>query len=65
MTACGPDKNDEKRPTDSGVCDGLQAPIDKLNDALLEDGGPKSIVAGDEVITGYDAGCMSKNGQMD
>lgn len=46
--------------SDRGLCDGLERPIDKLNNALLIDGGPQSIVAGDEVISGYDAGCNGK-----
>jgi len=59
VSACNNVKSVE-RPSDSGLCDGLSAPIDELNDALLEDGGPKSIVAGDKVISGYDAACFKK-----
>jgi len=43
--------------SDRGLCDGLSPKIDKLNDALLIDGGPQTILAGEDVITGYDAGC--------
>lgn len=45
------------RPTTRPICDGLAGPIDELNAALLEDGGPRSLVAGDRVIAGFDAGC--------
>lgn len=42
---------------DKGICDGLAPRIDSLNDALLIDGGPRTIVAGENVISGFDAGC--------
>jgi hypothetical protein len=43
--------------TERGVCDGLSPLIDNLNDALLVDGGPVSVVAGEKLISGFDAGC--------
>jgi hypothetical protein len=43
--------------SDKGLCDGLSPKIDKLNDVLLIDGGPQTILAGEDLITGYDAGC--------
>lgn len=63
LIGCGPDKSAGERPTDSGICDGLAKPIDDLNDAVLIDGGPMSIVAADAVITGFDGGCL--NGKVD
>lgn len=63
LAGCGSGKSAAERPTDSGLCDGLSKPIDDLNDAVLIDGGPLSIVAADAVITGFDGGCL--NGEMD
>ena len=56
MLGCSKDKLLEIN--DRGVCDGLSEPMDQLNDALIEDGGPKSLVAGDSVISGFDAACQ-------
>lgn len=42
---------------DSAVCDGLKRPIDNLASALLVDGGDRSVVAGANVVSAYDAGC--------
>ena len=41
----------------NAVCSGLRGPSLDLSDALIEDGGPKSIVAGDKLISGLRAGC--------
>jgi hypothetical protein len=48
--------------SERGLCDGLAPKVDNLNDALLLDGGPKSLLAGDELIRGFDSGCY---GTMD
>jgi hypothetical protein len=42
---------------DKGLCDGLSPKVDKLNDSLIIDGGPQTILAGDDLIRGFDAGC--------
>ena len=41
----------------AAICDGLRAPVDDLNRALIADGGPQSKTAGARVIGKYDAGC--------
>jgi len=61
LAACGLGKN-SAIVNEQGLCDGLSPKIDNLNDALLEDGGPKTILAGDEVIRGFDAGCHGPMG---
>ena len=43
--------------SDSALCAGLNPLVDSHADALIVDGGPKSLVTGDQLITGYDAGC--------
>jgi hypothetical protein len=43
--------------SDSALCAGLDPLISAHADALIIDGGPKSLVTGDQLITGYDAGC--------
>ena len=58
LTGCGLDKNNAI--SENGLCDGLEPKIDNLNDALLIDGGPESIVAGEDVISGFDAGCYGR-----
>jgi hypothetical protein len=55
LTGCGLGKN--LGVNEKGLCDGLAPKIDSLNDALLIDGGQQTILAGEDVITGYDAGC--------
>jgi hypothetical protein len=55
LTGCG--LGNKNVVNDRGLCDGLTPKVDRLNDALLVDGGPQSILAGEEVITGFDAGC--------
>ncbi len=57
MSACSNGNFEDRRVSEEGLCDGLLEPINELNDALLVDAGPQSIVAGEKVITGYDAGC--------
>jgi hypothetical protein len=42
---------------DSALCAGLNPLVDAHADALIVDGGPKSLVTGDKLVTGYDAGC--------
>jgi hypothetical protein len=61
LTACGRGSLDVMI-NERGLCDGLAPKVDNLNDALLVDGGPKTIAAGDEVITGFDAGCYGSVG---
>ena len=58
LTGCGLDKNNAI--SDRGLCDGLAPKVDSLNDALLVDGGPRSIIAGEDVISGFDAGCYGR-----
>ena len=41
----------------NGVCDGTIAARDMLNQALLDDGGPRSQVAGAILIQQLDLGC--------
>lgn len=55
LSGCGLGKRNAS--SDTALCDGLSEPIDELNDSLLEDGGPKSIVSGVKVIAVYDGGC--------
>jgi len=55
LTACGQGSLHETNK--AALCDGLSPKIDKLNDALLIDGGKATIIAGDDVIRGFDAGC--------
>ena len=61
LSGCGNGKLLElitnKAAVDSALCSGLSKPIDDLNDAVLVDGGPKTIVAAEIVITGFDDGC--------
>ncbi len=55
LTGCGLGKN--LGVNEKGLCDGLSPKIDRLNDALLIDGGQQTILAGEDVIIGFDAGC--------
>lgn len=41
----------------NAMCDTLAEPIDTLVAALLVDGGDQSIIAGDRLVAGFDAGC--------
>lgn len=43
--------------SDSALCAGLDPLVNSHADALIIDGGPLSLVTGDQLITGYDAGC--------
>lgn len=43
--------------SDSAICAGLDPLINAHADALIIDGGPQSLITGDKLITGYDAGC--------
>jgi hypothetical protein len=43
--------------SDSAICAGLNPLVDSHANALIIDGGPQSLVTGDKLITGYDAGC--------
>jgi hypothetical protein len=56
LTACARD-NLKEITNERGLCDGLASKIDELNDSLLIDGGPLTVVAGEKVISGFDAGC--------
>jgi hypothetical protein len=49
--------------SEKGLCHGLSPKVDRLNDALLVDGGPQTILAGEDLITGYDAGCYGTVGK--
>lgn len=42
---------------DSAICSGLNPLVNAHADALIEDGGPKSLITGERLISGYDAGC--------
>ena len=42
---------------DSAVCSGLSRFVDAHNEALLTDGGDRSVVTGAALIAAYDAGC--------
>lgn len=55
LTGCGLGRN--LGVNEKGLCDGLSPKIDRLNDALLIDGGEQTILAGDDLILGFDAGC--------
>jgi hypothetical protein len=41
----------------TAICDGTLVARDNLTVSLLEDGGPRSRVAGAELISKLDAGC--------
>ncbi len=60
LTGCA--LGNENVVNEKGLCDGLFPKVNRLNDALLIDGGQQTILAGEEVITGFDAGCY---GTMD
>jgi hypothetical protein len=60
LTGCA--LGNENVVSEKGLCDGLLPKVNRLNDALLIDGGQQTILAGEEVITGFDAGCY---GTMD
>jgi hypothetical protein len=55
LAGCGLGKSLEVN--EKGLCDGLAPKVDRLNDALLIDGGNQTILAGEDVIAGFDAGC--------
>ena len=57
LSGCALERLLEKKRNSSALCDGIAQPIDELNDALLEDGGPKTVVAGEKVITIVDTAC--------
>jgi len=61
LTGCG--LGNKTVVNDRGLCDGLSPKIDNLNDALLIDGGARTIVAGEALITGFDAGCYGTVGK--
>jgi len=42
---------------DSALCAGLDPLVNAHADALIIDGGPQSVITGDKLVTGYDAGC--------
>jgi hypothetical protein len=44
--------------SDRAICDGLDPLVDSHVEALLVDGGPKSLLTGDRLVSGFDAGCM-------
>ena len=54
VSACANDKLTDKG---DALCDGLRPLVDKLVEAVLFDGGDKSVVATDNLASGYDAGC--------
>jgi hypothetical protein len=57
VSACSKGNFVDRKVSEEGLCDGLSPKMDKLNDALLIDGGPVTTVAGEEAIAGFDAGC--------
>ena len=42
---------------EAGVCDGLAPLVRDHNEALLQDGGDASVVTGERLLAGIDAGC--------
>lgn len=44
------------------VCDGLRPAVDAHAEALLIDGGDRSVVTGQGLIARYDAACTKANG---
>ena len=52
LTGCG-----QGKVNDSAICSGLDPLVNSHADALIVDGGPKSLVTGERLITGFDAGC--------
>jgi hypothetical protein len=50
VTACAPAPR-------SAICAGTERERDALNVALLADGGPRSLVAGADLLAVLDAGC--------
>jgi hypothetical protein len=44
------------------VCDGLRAAVDAHAEALVADGGDRSVVTGQRLIARYDAACTKGNG---
>jgi hypothetical protein len=45
------------KTNDSAICAGLDPLVNAHVDALIIDGGPQSLITGDRLVTGYDAGC--------
>ena len=45
------------KPSDSALCAGLAPYATRHAAALAEDGGPKSLATGRQLIMGFDAGC--------
>lgn len=54
LTACGGLSAPDGR---SGMCAGLEPLSDAHAAALLEDGGDRSVVTGERLLDGIDAGC--------
>lgn len=54
VSGCSGDRRIVSEPA---LCQGLLPLADDHNDALLVDGGPKSIVTGAKLISGLDSGC--------
>jgi hypothetical protein len=44
--------------SDRAICDGLEAPIFAHVDALVVDGGPKSVATGRTVVAAFDGACQ-------
>lgn len=60
LTACG----DRSAPNGlSGFCEGLAPLADAHTVALLEDGGDRSVVTGNRLLGGIDAGCLASVGR--
>ena len=49
-------------PRADAVCDGLRDAVDAHTEALLADGGNRSVVTGQGLIARYDAACGKANG---
>lgn len=45
------------KTSDSAICAGLDPLVNAHVDALIADGGPQSLITGDRLVAGYDAGC--------
>jgi hypothetical protein len=45
------------KTSDSAICAGLDPLVNAHVDALIVDGGPQSLITGDRLVAGYDAGC--------
>lgn len=61
VSATGPQAVAPAQRADA-VCDGLRAAVDAHAEALVTDGGDRSVVTGQRLIAQYDAACGKGNG---